>query len=76
MSEGWHNKVPRKFGLSGRQTEILKLMSEGKQDLEIAAILGISENTVQAQYKNIKEWLGAANRPHAVRIALTKGMID
>ena len=61
--------------LSAREQEVLKWISEGKSSWEIAMILVISERTVKFHTAAILNKLGAANRTHAVAIALSSGLI-
>lgn len=62
--------------LSAREIEILSLASHGKTASEMAAALAISERTIAFHINNIVEKLGAANKTHAVAMALRQGLID
>lgn len=62
--------------LSSREIEVLRLVSQGNANKEIAAQLSITEETVKGHMKNILAKLGANDRTHAVTIALKRGMID
>lgn len=62
--------------LSAREQEVLIWIREGKSSWEISMILGISERTVKFHIAAILNKLGAANRAHAVAIALSIGIID
>lgn len=62
--------------LSAREQEVLIWIREGKSSWEISMILGISERTVKFHIAAILNKLGAANRAHAVAIALSFGIID
>lgn len=63
---------PRVAGriLTGREREILKLISHGNTSETAAAILGIAGRTVDAHIANAGAKLGASNRIHAVATAL------
>ena len=61
--------------LSEREIEILRLVSEGCANKEIARRLSISEQTVKAHLKSIFGKLGAADRTHAVTLAARRGII-
>lgn len=61
--------------LSGRQTTCLTWASFGKTASEIAAILGIKENTARFYLVEARDRLGAANITHAVRIAVERALI-
>jgi DNA-binding NarL/FixJ family response regulator len=62
--------------LSAREIEVLRLISGGNANKEIAAQLSIAEETVKGHIKNILAKLGANDRTHAVTIALKRGIID
>jgi DNA-binding NarL/FixJ family response regulator len=62
--------------LTGRETEILKGVAEGKSNKQIAAELDISEGTVKTHMKSILPKLDASDRTHAVMIALKRGILD
>jgi DNA-binding NarL/FixJ family response regulator len=51
-------------------------MARGLSNREIAAILGISELTVQVHVKNIFTKLDATDRTTAVYIALRRGIVS
>lgn len=62
--------------LTPREMEVLALLTEGKQNKEIAAELVITERTVKFHISSILGKLGAGNRTEAVTIALQHGLID
>jgi DNA-binding NarL/FixJ family response regulator len=62
--------------LSSREIEVLRLISGGNANKEIAAQLSITEETVKGHIKNILAKLGANDRTHAVTIGLKRGIID
>ncbi|MCU1257771.1 MAG: two-component response regulator [Bryobacterales bacterium] len=62
--------------LSAREIEVLRLVSGGNANKEIAARLSITEETVKGHVKNILAKLGAKDRTHAVTIGLKRGIID
>jgi two-component system, NarL family, response regulator len=62
--------------LSSREIEVLKLISGGNANKEIAARLSITEETVKGHVKSIFAKLGANDRTHAVTIGLKRGIID
>lgn len=69
--------VQRNSGLTPREIQVLDLTARGLQRGEIAAALGISENTVKHHFGNIFEKLGV----HSVKEALIKlrggrGLLD
>ncbi|HET6336693.1 MAG TPA: response regulator transcription factor [Polyangiales bacterium] len=66
--------TPR-IGLTRREIEVLRLIAEGKGNLEIAVMLGRAEGTVKIHVRNILEKLAADDRTQAVTIALRRGII-
>jgi|SRR5690606_4255968 len=50
-----------KYQLSKREIEVLKLITDGKSNKEIAAILALSVYTVETHRKNIHQKLGVSN---------------
>jgi DNA-binding NarL/FixJ family response regulator len=62
--------------LSSREIEVLRLISGGNANKEIAAQLSITEETVKGHVKNILAKLGANDRTHAVTIGLKRGIIS
>jgi DNA-binding NarL/FixJ family response regulator len=61
--------------LTRREIEVIKLMSEGMRNKEIAAALHISEDTAQVHVKNILAKLKVNDRTAAVNVALRRGMV-
>jgi DNA-binding NarL/FixJ family response regulator len=62
------------IGFTGRETEILRLVSSGKHNREIAETLGVSVHTVDRHLANIFSKIGAHNRVEAATFALTHGL--
>ena len=62
--------------LSNREIEVLRAISNGNANKEIAAQLLITEETVKGHIKNILAKLGANDRTHAVTIGLKRGIIE
>ena len=58
-----------------REREVLSLLAQGLQLDEIAHRLGIGAETVRSHVRNATERLGAANRTHAVAIAIRHKLI-
>lgn len=61
--------------LTRREIQVLQLVSQGKRNKEIAAILGLSEDTVPVHVKNIFAKLRVNERTAAVNVALRRGII-
>jgi NarL family two-component system response regulator LiaR len=64
------------FDLTEREKEILKLMSEGLPNSEIANRLVVSQSTVKFHVSNILSKLGVTTRTEAVSMALKKRLVD
>lgn len=60
-------------GLSPRQREVLELIARGRDNAQIAALLGLSEKTVRNQVSSIFDRLGVANRAQAIVLAREAG---
>ena len=52
--------------LSDRERDCLAFLADGRQDREIADLLGITETTVRFHVDNARRKLGARNRPQAI----------
>ena len=61
--------------LSKREKEVLKLLTKGFNNSEIAQELIISEHTSRAHVKSILEKLDARNRTTAAVIAITRNLV-
>jgi DNA-binding NarL/FixJ family response regulator len=61
--------------LTERELEVLQLVTAGQRNREIAAELGISENTVKFHLKNIVEKLHAQNRAELAARAVREGLV-
>jgi DNA-binding NarL/FixJ family response regulator len=66
---------PRLSPLTARETEILRLISEGRANSEIAESLHIGLGTVKGHIRDILEKLSAADRTQAAVVALKRGYI-
>lgn len=62
--------------LSARELDVLKRVAAGNSNRKVAALLGVSEETVKAHMRNIMNKLSANDRTHAVMIALKRGILD
>ncbi|MEC4986362.1 MAG: response regulator transcription factor [Oscillatoria sp. PMC 1068.18] len=61
--------------LSERETEVLKLIVEGKSNIEIAAELYLSPNTIKTHVRGIMNKLAVNDRVQAAVIALRSGLV-
>jgi two-component system NarL family response regulator len=62
-------------GLSNREVEVLRLVAKGKANKEIAAQLALSSDTVKTHLTHLMRKLGAADRAHAVTLAIEQGFL-
>src|SRR5262249_27649507 len=62
--------------LSSRELQILRLITSGATNKDMASACGISENTVKNHLRNILEKLHLANRTQAAAYALRTGLIQ
>lgn len=73
-----HALAPRglsRTGLSDRETQVLRLVADGKDTQEIARELSYSERTVKNVLHDVTSRLQLKNRSHAVAYALREGLI-
>lgn len=64
-----------KSALTSRENEVLRWVANGKSAWEIGEILHITKRTVDEHVQTAVRKLGAANRTHAVALALRDGLI-
>jgi DNA-binding NarL/FixJ family response regulator len=62
--------------LTERELEVLRLMTRGMPNKQIAAQLFITEHTVKFHIRSILGKLGATNRTEAVTLGLQKGLVS
>jgi DNA-binding NarL/FixJ family response regulator len=60
----------QKLGLTPREAEVLLWVAQGKSNVDIATILGTTENTVKKHLQNLFEKLGVDSRNAATVVAL------
>jgi DNA-binding CsgD family transcriptional regulator len=60
------------LGLSQRETEVLKLVIQGKDNKAIAAQLSVHPGTVRKHLEHIYDKLDVKSRTEAIAYALTK----
>lgn len=61
---------------SARELEVLALVAKGRSNKEIAAALGVSDETVKTHVSNAMQKLTAQDRAHAVTEAIRLGWIE
>jgi DNA-binding NarL/FixJ family response regulator len=62
-------------GLTVRETEVLRAVTNGKSNKEIGAALDISEATVKVHVTHILEKLNVTGRTEAINVAVRRGLI-
>ena len=62
--------------LTERELDVLRLVVAGMRNKEIAAALGISENTAKFHLRNILDKLHAQNRAEVVARAMREGLVE
>ena len=66
--------TPR-IDLTAREVEVLRLVSKGLRNKEIAGVIGRTEETVKVHLKHVMQKLGVDDRTEAVTVALQRGII-
>ena len=64
------------FGLTGRETEILRLVGQGRSNREIAGQLYISERTVKNHLTSVFGKLGVSDRTRAALYAVKNRLVE
>ena len=62
--------------LSTRELEVLQLIVHGKSNKEIAAVLGLSANTIAVHRANIMQAFGIHNTAELVVYAIRRGLVS
>ena len=62
--------------LTTRELEVLQLIVNGKSNREIAAVLGLSANTVAVHRANLMQTLGIHNTAELVVYAIREGLVS
>lgn len=61
--------------LTPREKEVLRCVALGMPNKQIAATLGLSDETIKSHLKSLMDKLGAQNRTHAVTLGIQRGII-
>ena len=72
----WSAAESSAVALSTRELEVLQLIVHGKSNKEIAAVLGLSVNTVSVHRANIMQALGIHNTAELVVHAIRTGLVS
>jgi DNA-binding NarL/FixJ family response regulator len=77
VNEIRHNQgTPSPDALTTRETEVLKLLAEGKSNKEVAASLGISPRTIDAHRARIMDKLHVRTLSELVHFAIRHNIVD
>jgi DNA-binding NarL/FixJ family response regulator len=73
MDEGAEGPV---VPLTPREEEVVKLIAEAHTNAQIAAVLHLSEKTVESHRANVLRKLGMRDRVELVRYAIRRGLVE
>ncbi len=62
--------------LTNKETQVLKQITNGNSNKQIAQLMGTSEQTIKNQISSILRKLNANDRTHAVVLAVRRGLIS
>jgi DNA-binding NarL/FixJ family response regulator len=68
--------LPTQPQLTAREVEVLQLIAQGKSNKEVAAVLGLSTNTVNVHRANLMQTLGLHNTAELVLYAVRQGLVS
>ncbi|MFJ3667095.1 LuxR C-terminal-related transcriptional regulator [Streptomyces sp. NPDC090106] len=66
----------RNWNLAPRETDVLRLLAAGRRNRQIAAELGISENTVKFHTSQLYRKLAVTSRAAAAVVAVEAGLVE
>jgi two-component system, NarL family, response regulator NreC len=72
----WHRPRDTTLGLSPKEEQVLRLLSFGNTNAEVARICGVSLRTVEAHRARIQQKLGIRTRAELVQYAHEIGILD
>jgi DNA-binding CsgD family transcriptional regulator len=75
-TDGRRDRNGRDSRLTARETEILRLVADGRGDGAIAQSLHLSESTVKTHLRSVYSKLDVPSRAAAVAVALRSGIIE
>jgi DNA-binding NarL/FixJ family response regulator len=75
-SDGSGGTVSPLSGLTSREREVMKLLSEGHPNREVARVLHVSPRTIDSHRSNIMRKLGVNSNAELVQLAIKSGLIE
>ena len=69
------SRTAQPFGLTARELDVLRLLTQGKSDREIAETLYIGTRTVETHVSNLIAKLGVSNRTEAATLATREHLV-
>ena len=63
----------RSEGLTDRESEVLALITQGKTNVEVAAVMYLSINTIKSYIRSAYRKIGVTTRSHAILWGITHG---
>ena len=74
-ADGARDKPAGATALTPRELEVLRMLTKGSANKEIARAIGVAEVTVKLHTRRILEKLGVRNRAAAAALAVSRGLI-
>ena len=65
-----------KYKISPRETELLKLIADGKSYIDCANLMNVSLSTVQTHIRNLYRKMDITNQRQAIKIAHASGLLN
>ena len=75
VSESWFGFCNNAEGITPRETEVLKWLSQGLRNDRVAERMNVTSATINFHMGSIKKKLGARTREQALVIAMRKGIV-
>jgi len=73
---GTNNTHQRNMRVTPRQMEVLKIMSKGSSNKEIAIQLGLTEHTIKLHVRSLLQIMNTPNRTACIHEAIKMGLIN
>ena len=70
------NSIKASHGLTRRERDVLRLITQGRTAQEIADVLGLTTRAVANQQRLVRQKLGAGTSIELLRTAAALGLID